>query len=639
MLKTRIKALLIAFVMLLGVVSSGLFKVDITSNAAFDSSNLSYLENTSNENASLILGSSILGTYISYIDGLAEGVTSVTDPLYSEKITIDTLTGRGLNRYGSIYFKVDSNFYDANDTEFLISVVYYDFNDDSSDLKLEYYKKDGSRGEAILKKENRTQGWNVATVGVNDIDFSRLYASGPGKNRACARVISGSDNVFRKIEVANVSNLRRENIASDMTALGSRDSEILLKFGIIEENDPIFFSENLWKQCSRYDLIKLFNILVGKREEAISESYKGLLISQGEMLQRFLKIAGFNASGDYVTYAYSTGLIDAEDFFISNSSNATYYNLLKLICSCLYYDPNPSDGIPEMPAFKKMLESGAFNGTGLETLRKIGNEDMVKIYLYDEKKLPSITQEGIDGVQYNFVNYYGDMLYRPYVSQNSWTKNGEVLLGSTYDKEGGKNPYHIYAYNIKTETVRYIGDTNGYLNGIMGDDDYVYYLNIDESTSRVGIWKKHAVNEGAAELIYMLPEGFPSGMTHITNDSRYLSMEVGKREFFGIPENTTPIVRIDLKEKTYKWVYYAYNYSNMVNHIQVNPVYPELMFFAHETDITQFHYRNSLDRSRIINIDTGEVTPLEAGCDESTDFNMLFFSHERWSYNGKYLYI
>lgn len=598
-----------------------------------------YFEYEASDNAYIVFDEYLSSNNMGFIDAIAENITDPTSAVYSQQVKIDSLGARRFEEGNYLYFSLDSSFFSTEDTDYLISVVYYDYLNGSADFKLEYTKTGEGWKTVQIKKENRALGWNVATVGIEGADFSKKYVSGPGKSKAAARIICPGGADIRKIEIANISKLRRNNTSSDMKALGSSDASVLKNFRIIDEDDTSFDGNNLWKTYTLYDLIKLQYIFTGNSGTDVHESYKQISVTQKEVLQRILNIMGYSTSYNYVDFALNKKIINAESFFLTDNAPATYYNVLKLINRCLFYDPSPDDGVVEIPLFKKLLESGQLNGMGLANIQRYGSQEIVELYLYHDKVLPYTVHNGIDSLKYNFVNYYGERMYRPYVSQTVWNKEGNTFVCFTQNKSDGMNGYHIYTYNVETRIIHYIGDTPDYLDAVMGEDDYVYFLNIDKTTNRVGIWKRHSSNSEAKVLVYELPDGFKHGMIHISNDCRYMSIECANNEHTSVPENTRAIIRIDLQEKTFKYTYHSFKYSNTVNHMQVNPVYPELMFFSHETNLDEFHYRNITDRANIIDIDTGKRFSLPQGCDEETDYAMLFFSHERWGYDGEHLYI
>ncbi len=631
MLKNRIKKLIASFVIIAQVFC---ITPAFLGNTSASASSFDYFENTGNENAYIFFDSSLGASHISYREDISGG----------SNFTQDKLSGKSFN---NLYFNISDSFYTkGTDTEFLISVVYYDYWDNSEDFMLTYHNLSGEKVEVRIEKQNREVGWTVATTSIKNPDFSKMYETGIAKNKASLRLSCPGANPIRKIEIANFSKLRRDKKSSSMTALGSTAAENLFELGILTENEAnLFFGEDLLAQSSKYELEIINNAFSGK-DASISESFKGQLLTQKMLLTSFIRLAGYTPPTiGVVEYAIGKGIIGAEEFFLSDDAPATRYNLITLAKACLYFDPDPDDHVSELPIFKKLLENGIFNGVGISKLRSNGSKEMVDVYLYEDKKLVSSLNEGIEGVTYNFVNYYGEMLYRPYLTLNSWSTGGEAFACATLEEDLGLNPYHLYMYNIKTNTIHYIDDIYSRDACEIVNGEYIYYLKKSETAEgqvQSSIWKKHVSQDDEPELVIEIPIGSPSPTMHITNDGRYVSV-AGKTDYFDIPEGTTLLGTLDLETGEYKYTYYSYNYSNVVSHIQINPEYPDLLFFAHEGDgdefRLEFNYTNIEERANIMNLDTSEATPIHQGHIEEKDQGFFTFSHEQWSHDGEYLYV
>lgn len=451
-----------------------------------------------------------------------------------------------------------------------------------------------------------------------------------------------------------MSGHKYNNTSVSMTTLGNNKRDALAGLGVIKKDDSRFVAANLSNQCSKYDYQQILNILSGEADKVVSDADKTLKISQKAMVQGFGGV--FGKTFNNVAAAQTTGLTSVDDLFTSNSSTsyATYYNLLNLAFSAVCYDPNATDGVDEYPVFLTLLESGRVNILGSE-LDDFATEGMLNIYNFAEKKLPETLVNGEDGRLYYFVNYYGEMLYRPYFSQPQWTQDGtSFICMTTANKEWtsrntqvSPQGMHMYMYNVETQTIKYLDDCGSYTLAVMGDDDYIYYIKVTDWTyiHWEEFWRVKSDGTEDPEWIFTFPRNIRAGMPHVTYDEElgcyYASFELRnnsetqadrmKENFPGAPDGAKVIARIRIggeKKYTYAehareeganfyvddYAWYGYNYSNTVNHIQINPRYPDLFFFAHETNIgdkdnPNFHYQNIHDRSRLINIATKEITP------------------------------
>lgn len=428
-----------------------------------------------------------------------------------------------------------------------------------------------------------------------------------------------------------------------ITYLESEKVLSLRKMNIPSKGSKIFESTNLENICTKYDMNLLYNICSGQISTLIPEDDNEKYVTQGELVGCFLSLFRFDATDDAIEMAKSAGLIEINDGFVSDESSATYYNLACLTYNCIVYDPSSDDGSGELPVFKRLLENRLLDGLGFDGIQALGNEAMLNTLLYGVKKYPYTTMKGgrDEELDFGYVNYFGSTLYRPYFSQQQWSRDGKSFICSI--RHNQENKFYMYVYNIETQTFRYIDTINQYFCCVMGDDDFVYYIQSDNNGT-YDLWKSPIDGSGAPQQLYCFPGPMWVSMLHISNDGRYASVELGKSKesakFYDYPEGTTPILLIDIEEKTTELAYYSYNYSNTINHLQINPEYKDLIFFAHETNTDKgFLYTDIQERSNIMNMETGDIISIDPGLVEDSDRCMILLSHETWSYNGEYLYI
>ena len=574
----------------------------------------SYCENTPEGNASLIIG------------GQSNGIAFVEEE-------------------GSLYLDVESGRYSAEDTEFLLSVVYYDYSDSEESFSLEYHKKDGSLATAEFQNTGRTEGWAVSTVGLNDIDLTKKYTS----DGFTLRIVKNGDVLLGKVEFINLS-AQKKNGAVNTTCLGNKKILSLHKMNVPSKNASTFDGAVLGNQCTKYDMMLMYNLCTGQPDASIPVDYKKEYVTQGELAEKFLEIFEISPGNDALTSATDAGLIETVDYFLYESAPATYYNLACLSYNCIAYDPTPLDGSNELPVFKTMLESKILDGLGYEGVCALENEAMHDTFVYGVKKYPyTVMTDGMHGEKntFGFVSYFGSTLYRPYFSIQQFSRDGKSFICTVQMVENGvgKNTHFLYSYNTETQTFRYIDTINNANGCVMGDDDNVYYVRrVRDGHGQFDIYRSPLDGSKEPEFVYRFRDVMWLSMIHLTNDCRYLSMETNMEpgiKMYDYPAGTKPIVRVDLENKNDDvYTYYGFNYSNNLNHIQINPVYEDLIFFAHETvDTEGYFYTDIHNRANIVNVETGEVNSVNPGLMENSNSALLFFTHENWSYNGKYLYM
>ncbi len=278
-----------------------------------------------------------------------------------------------------------------------------------------------------------------------------------------------------------------------------------------------------------------------------------------------------------------------------------------------------------------------------------------KVYAEDAwESCPAVEIAGDDGHTFYYVNYHGETLYRPYVSQQNWTNDGEKFICLSDDQtneQSGDKTYKIHIYDTKTQRIKYLDTTNFYTNCLMGADDRVYYLkyeyDIEQKAKVYSFYSISALTDEKARKLYTFPKGIMPSMPHLTLDCKYASFEIKDfGYYYERPKNTTVIFRVDLESGEYDYTYYAFGESNIVNHVQINPKYPNIMFFSHDAlpGNSDFSFQNLLDRSNIIDLSSNELFHIIQGAQPELDENgkethMIFLTHETWSRDGNYLYI
>ncbi len=425
----------------------------------------------------------------------------------------------------------------------------------------------------------------------------------------------------------------------------------LKKINIPAKDSTIFGIENLKSVCTEYDALFLYNICAGISTDEIPESAKHSNMTQGELAELFMELFDIDAGTDTIGKAKQIGLIENVDGFGNNEDAATIYDLANIVHNCIAYDPE-NDNSTELPVFKTLLETKMLDGLGYTGVLSLKNQKMLDTYIYGEKKYSAETIQGGkagvgDPLEFGFVSYFGSTLDRPYFTNNHWTTDGKSFVccvRSTKEDGTPQNLYYVYLYNIETQTFRYITTSNSSSGVTVGEDDYLYFLENNGKPGEYSINRKYLYGESKTEVLF---DGFGymwPNCLHVTNDGRYASIECGLYATSPFaqdkPAGTTIVIRIDLVTKDYDIVYKSFDYSNTVNHMQINPEYGNLIFFAHETNTEEgFYYTDILDRSNILNFDTEEVTPITQGLIKNTDGVMLFFTHESWSADGEHLYI
>ncbi len=620
----KITSAILSFVMMLAFVPASMTAM------AEDNAWKDYMAFISPESAYVNFYGELEGRNMSFIDGISQNITDTNNPLYFELVTLDGLEARKQYNANTTYINVDSSFYSSSDREFLVSIVYYDFGPEEGNYKLEYRNSTGTIKQYDFYKPGTNPGWKVHTAIITDADLSKKYGNG-----ASFRIQNNAYNAWRRVEILNLSQLKRDNKVPTITALDITKRRDLEKSGIITVGDTRFTQENLANKCTSYDALTLANNIAMKNTP-VDESEKLKTITQAQLIKIFMDAIGVSYSGqsNIISYATSIGFIKADSFFLFDDAPANYFNLGSILDDVLYYEKTSGN-----PYIFEMFDSEYFGSLGFSEIEN----PLFKASFYTKERVNpyKVITDTVTGVTYKYVDFFGTILYRPYLTEQNWTRDGKSFVCVATDDVTRTN--YLYIYNTETQVIKQLDTVNYYSNVVMGDNDYVYFVKTNPSTGVYGFYRKYVYGDSTTEHLYDFAKGVTPSLPHITNDCKYASFEVGSGAStvaFPRPNKTTPIARLNIEEKKIDYTYYSYNYSNIVNHIQVNPVYPNLVFFAHETDTSQYNYRNMLERSSIMNIETDEVTPISQGLQNTNSgYSMLFFTHESWSVNGDYLYI
>lgn len=595
----------------------------------------SVIEENSVNNASEAFGyinfyGELEGKGISFIDGISLGITSTSDPLYFEKISLDGLEGRKQYSSNSTYINVDDSFYQKGDTEFLVNICYYDFGPSEGSYYFEYPQISGVLDQVRIIKPGINPGWKCITLVLADCDPSFKYENG-----ASFRIQNGAYNAWRRIEIVNISRAKREKrVPTGFTSLESIKQRDLTKTEVIKDTDKIFTQDNMVNQCNMYDAKTMAN-RIALRTDKVSDADKNVMLTQGELLKIFMdamKVDYIKATS-LVEYAIEIGFLKNNSYFLFDDAPATYFNLVTLMDDLLYFEHN--DGTIHII---KMYNEGFFGGLAVSGIE---NEILLAEYYKEPRKNPyvKIIDNGT-GRTYKYINFYGTQLNRPYLTAPQWLHDGIHFICTTPSN-------YIYLYNTETQMMRFLvqGTTN--TDGIVGEDGMIYHHGTD---GNLQTFNRIDPNDPKLEskVIYRFPAGVVSSIESIGADGTYFGGFItDKNNVFKTPQGQYPIVIFHIPEEskpgipdtTYTVRYYGFEeaYKGYLNHQQPNPTDPNLCFFAHETNTANAGYGDITDRTNIINMETGEVFTYNQGIARGSAIELA--THESWSADGQYLYL
>lgn len=624
MKKNKITAFLIAAVMAIGITPVG--ATAYAADTAVDKAEYAYFMDTAEGSAYVWLGEKIEGNgMLEFFDGQAMGITDSTDIYYNETVGLDGLTARKQYNANASYFKVSDKFYGADDHEFLISIVYYDFGPSEGTYYFEYHTTDGAEKRVTLIKPGRNPGWAVKTVVLDDVDFSKTYENG-----ATIQIVNGAYNAFKKVEIVNISKAKRDGKPVEIKNMGSemrRDAEYLR---LVKFDDERFTNEQLSKPCTMYDAYSLRN-LITCTDKDVSMDLKKYTMTQGELLNYYMQALNVkkNDGESAVDAAKRLGIIDSMSYFVNDGWPALNYHLLSIVHATTLYENEKGKTLLE-----GLIDSGYYEGIDIT---KIKNDKFTEIYFKpDEDQGPiylpyETVTDFMTGRTYHYINFFGSMMVRGYLNVNSWLPDGSGFICGTTSG-------FFYLYDIKTQTLTYVDQTIGnptMLPVYMCLNGWAYYPKNEDGI--LTIWRANPLTL-EKEKVFTLPKGITTTYLNVSNDGRYVVLEGSDVGYvLERPKGTTPIIRLDLQEQKLEYRYYSFDYSNIANHFQINPAYPDIVGFSHETDTKNWTFTDILDRCNIMDFTTGDVVKYNQGKFDNGNAVQLV-THEVWSYDGEYRY-
>ncbi len=584
-----------------------------------DTSSLDWLMSISEGSSYVLLGETIEENGVHWMDGQAMGITNSSDKYWNETVTLDGIVARKQYQANGMYFSVDDSFYGPEDKEFLISIVYYDFGPSEGRYYLEYHSKSGTIEERELIKPGTNPGWAVKTVVLDDIDLSKTYEDG-----TTFRIRNGAYNAFKKVEVVNLSKLRREGKNLPMTALSLFEvrREMASIWMIDGEADPIFADSNAANECTLYDVYSMRNKLTYNTSE-LSESLKNQTLTQGELLDTFMPLVGLQKNdGESSVEAAARHGIAGTGFFTIDSAPATYFNLLHLAYQTLLYT-GPTN---KTSLLEQLIVNGFYAGIDPG---KVSNGEFASLWFKNPRTIPYETiTDPATGRKYHWMSIEGAHTLRGYNNVIGWTPDGTGFVC-------GLTSGDFFLYDIPSQKLTPLDQTigsSGHIPVYANVDGWAYYPKREYGVE--SIWRVN-LKTFKKEKLMDLPDGIKANYFEVSNDGRYLALEssgIGKD-----PEGRYAVTRVDLQEKKVDYQWYAFSYSNILNHNQVNPVYTNLVGFSHETDTSKWNYDDIIDRANVIDIETGEVIKYNQGIKGDGGGRQLV-THEVWSYDGEYRY-
>ncbi|MBQ7901226.1 MAG: hypothetical protein IJ365_04595, partial [Clostridia bacterium] len=568
------------------------------------------------DTAYVVFGQDNISHNCTFMDGLQMGITDSANEFYNENSMELGVQGRKFYKANYVNFDIDQGFYDRGDSEFLVSVAYYDYGPAEGKFRFEYMGSDGTQKTVTLIKSGKVQDWFVQTIYINDADLDGTFASG-----ANVRLGNNAYNLFKRVEIVNLSKLKRENKATSAACLTTSKKTTLGQMGIIDTKSDIYADGNLYKKCTASDVEKIFSTITGVRKTGDAKKY----ITGRELLQRCFDLAGIEYTDDsLLETAYTTGIAETKDLLFDIDKDVTYYNLFSLIYNTVFYENAEGEA-----AVSRMIDRNFFSN---EDASRILDERFLTHWYKKPRKCPSkIINDNNAGTIYRYMNIFGNPTWRTYVTMQSWTSDGKSFIC-------GLGTGEMFLYNTETEMLRYLDNvltSMERIHAVMGTDDCVYYF--QNNYGAYSIWRidtKTFEKEKLADA----PEGIVIESPSVSNDCNVVGADCSDTLGTHTKPGEAMGATYDIKNDEWKFFTHTFDYSNVLTHTQVNPQYTNLVSFAHEIG-AGYTAPEILDRIWLYDYNTDEANVMfKQGVHPTNNKVMQGATHEVWSNNGEYMY-
>lgn len=618
-------------------------------------------------NAYIVLGNPVKSRMMTFEDGVAQGITNVEDPHYSEEFIKDDITGRRVYKKNYLDITVDPDFYQKGDNTFLVLITYYDFGPDRGTFQVQYGNEKGGKSSCTVVKYGITPKWCTERTIWSNVGFG-----GNIDGKYDIRIFTNLYNAYAKIELVNLSALFRESGSDENLEMGmvnsiemgtvnSIQAGVLGELGLYEGPDGQPADAGLEQKITRGEMVKLVLRAIGKEDKALSEKRTSSFSDIPPDLQPYLgyaeSIGMINGTGEekFEPDTYATPrqllmcyfrLLDIEDEDLWNQAVDVAERIRLVLKNDLIYFPDrflTRDNFAaiaynalrvdnEMTGnsfLKEMLLDGRVTG---EQLEKTGRGEMAAYrYIIPQYMPPVKMTDSESGRSYNLLTFNGNKAIRSYVNQQEFNSDAtKFIIGN--DKMQAMFEYDMQTYEMTFLDYCTVG---GSLTAVVNPQDQIFYRNNEDELWQMD-WKtkkKHRIGK--------MPAGVVGGDgISVMNDGSYIGVKWlqkdDPKDFFPTTgENRYRVLaRLDTKTGEF-YTERSHEFDDNpetahLGHPILNPVDKDLMFFCHEGTAELVP-----DRLWVANLATGEewnVFRQAANSDGTTGESS---GHELWTLDGK----
>ncbi len=609
----------------------------------------------SEDNAYILFTNEPKMNKMSFEDGvMGERYTTET---FNERIYFGGVEGVQVWKENFLYIRFDPSFASPEDSLFKVEIDYWDYSGIGW-FFVDYTTADSDTAynRVSVLKEGDPEGdpkWHTLTFYLTDASFRQVMPYG-----CDLKIVTNAFNAFSRIEVTNLSGGKQES-TEELGVFNTMQEGALKKLGLYK---GVLGSETyeagLDKFMTKEEFIHDMYYAAGLEEDILKENAapvtgnvsadfapfvgyaeKNGVIKQGEafdpkstltqkeMLNYYARF--LNLEGDFETDAYKAscdaGLILKNEAVFQMTKNITRDNFVGIAANALLVPYNNGKSLLE-----EMMEDKRVTGQMIYDCGygKLFDWMITRSFYLGHRT----TVDPQSGRKYNSLDFFGESAIKNYFTMPMTSADDTRF----YFRD---NKFRIYEYNMVTGMCTYI-DTGmwNFEHAFCTDaQNNLYYLNqnwefirmdCDDHSKRkvVAVWPKE-----------QRPSSAVSPMLQVTYDGKWMSLS--SKDYTGaIPlrYGVFPICNLETGEWDWDAAYYG-NFYHLAdgwvnaNHNAINPIYPNLQFFAHEgAPVWDRVWVVDMDTQTYINVNKTRMA-------SDGDYGINSGVHEFWCHCGKHI--
>ena len=609
----------------------------------------------SEDNAYILFANEPKMNMMSFEDG-SDGSRYTTET-FNERVYFGDVEGRQVWKENYLYMRFDPSFCSPEDSLFKVEIDYWDYSGIGW-FFVDYTTADSDTNYnrvSVLKEgdPNGDPKWHTLTFYLTDASFRQAMPYG-----CDLMIVTNAFNAFSRIEVTNLASGKQESVEELGTFNTMQETALKhlgLYEGILGEEG---YEAGLDKFMTRQEFIRAMYYGADLDEEVlaanitpnasnVSPEYSpyvgyaeanGVILSgenfdpnsnltQAELLTYYGRMLGLQA--DFSQNAYNvgceTGLIQRNEAFFQMKKNVTRDNFVGIAANALLLPYKGGKSLLEgMMAEKKVTGQMIYDcGYG-----KLFDWMITKsFYLGHETTVDEMT-----GRTYHSLSFFGEAAIKNYFTMPMTSADDtRFYFRDAY--------FRMYEYNMVTGMCTYIdtGLWNKEHAFVCDANNNFYYLNQQWEIIRMDC-DDHSKKEVVA--VWPVEQRFNTAggvMLQTTYDGKWLSINATDRTGI-IPKRygVFPVCNLETGEWDFDAAYYgnfyhlADGYAN-ANHGCINPIYPNLQFFAHEgAPVWDRVWVVDMDTQTYINVNKSR--PASVG-----DYALNSGVHEFWCHCGQHI--